>query len=69
VEGSNGEAPGIGRTLIDRAVSLKADKDALYEKIAANRRSLRDLATQGVLSDAEVTWVGEFYPVKQRSAA
>lgn len=59
--------PSIGRALIDRAVALRDDKEALYVKIAANRRSLRDLAAQDLLSGDESLWVSEFYPAKTRN--
>lgn len=55
--------------LIERAYAFRAEKEALFLKINANRRSLRDLAAQDVLTNDEVVWLGQFYPLKTRGAA
>lgn len=53
-------------TLIDQAYSLKREKEELYEVIAANRNSLRNLARTGVLGDSEAAEVDELYPPRKR---
>lgn len=50
-----------------RADQLVAAKEAVYTQIAANRRFLRDLDTQGLLSEEQSARVQELYPPKQRS--
>lgn len=48
-----------------RADQLQVAKEKLYEQIAANRRFLRDLAIQGLLTDAQSNKVLELYPPKR----
>lgn len=49
-----------------RADQLKAAKEKVYEQIAANRRFLRDLDTQGLLTDEQSDRVLELYPPKRK---
>jgi len=54
--------------VFQRASQLREAKEGLYEQLAANRRMLRDLAAQGLLSDEQQAQVLKLYPPKQRKA-
>jgi hypothetical protein len=58
-------APTLQQQLIDRGHALQEEAAALTEQKAANRRSLRDLATQGLLSEDEAIAVEELYPSRE----
>lgn len=51
---------------IDQARALERERSALQEKIAANRRQLRDMAATGDLTAEESKFVSTFYPEKER---
>jgi len=51
--------------LIDKAHEITEGISQLTEQRAANRRSLRDLATQGMLSEEEYATVEEIYPTRE----
>ena len=53
---------------LQRAVELRTAKEAVYEQIAANRRFLRDLSIQGLLTEEQSAWVQEHYPPKQKGS-
>jgi hypothetical protein len=57
--------PTLQSQLIDKAHEIQENIAALTEQRAANRRSLRDLATQGMLSEDEYAAVEEVYPVRE----
>lgn len=50
----------------ERADKLSAAKQTLYEQLAANRRFLRDLDLQELLTPEQSTRVQELYPPKRR---
>lgn len=52
--------------LVGNAEDLQAEKEGLYDRIAANRRSLRDLDAQGLLPEETSLWLAEFYRPKRR---
>ena len=56
----------LQQQMIDKGHELQEQKRQLLDQIAANRRSLRDLAVQGMLSEEEFLAVEEMYP--ERSA-
>lgn len=55
------EAEGLLAVLVQRAYEFRAEKDELYKRIQANRRSLRDLDSQGALTDEQSEWLRQFY--------
>jgi len=65
----NNESQDLISLVFQRATQLKEAKEGLYEQLAANRRMLRDLAAQGLLSDEQQAQVIELYPPKQRRVA
>jgi hypothetical protein len=65
----NDESQDLISLVFNRATALKEAKEGLYEQLAANRRMLRDLAAQGLLSDEQQAQVIELYPPKQRKVA
>lgn len=54
-------------TIFDKAYELQEQYTNVLEARAANRRSLRDLATQDLLSEEEVAAVEELYPRRASS--
>lgn len=54
--------------MIDRGHELREEKAALLAQIAANRRSLRDLGVQGLLTEDELVLVNEMYPEHERKS-
>ena len=57
--------PTLQGQLIDKAHEIQENISLLTEQRAANRRSLRDLATQGMLSEDEYAAVEELYPTRE----
>ena len=57
--------PTLQGQLIDKAHEIQENISLLTEQRAANRRSLRDLATQGMLSKDEYAAVEELYPTRE----
>lgn len=55
----------LQQQLIDRGHEIGEEISGLTEQRAANRRSLRDLATQGLLSEEEFAAVEEIYPTRE----
>lgn len=53
------------RTLLDKGHELREQYAGILEVKAANRRSLRDLAAQGFLSDEELLELDELYPPRK----
>jgi hypothetical protein len=53
--------------LFQVAENLADEKVELLARIGANRRSLRDLASQGLLDDTQAALVDEIYPPRERS--
>lgn len=53
---------GLADALIDKAYELREQKTVLFKQIDANRKSLRDLDTQGLLSAEEQGDVIALYP-------
>lgn len=53
---------GLADALIDKAYELREQKTILFKQIDANRKSLRDLDTQGLLSVEEQGDVIALYP-------
>lgn len=60
------EATDIVGRAFQRAEQLRSAKEKVYEQIAANRRFLRDLSTQGLLTPEQDAAVLELYPPKSR---
>lgn len=56
------DSEGLVSTLVQRAYEFRGEKEGLFKRIQANRRSLRDLDSQGVLSGEESDWLRKFYP-------
>jgi hypothetical protein len=50
--------------LVARAFELELESFESQERIAANRRTLRDLQTQGALTADQAAWLDVFYRVK-----
>jgi hypothetical protein len=55
----------IQQQLIDKGHELKEAKASVLDQIAANRRSLRDLATQGLIDEDQYVLVLELYPERE----
>jgi hypothetical protein len=51
--------------LIDRGHAIGEEIKVLTDQRAANRRSLRDLGVQGLLTEEELLLVDEMYPVRE----
>lgn len=51
--------------LLRKARELAAERQAVYKDQESNRRLLRDLASQGVLSPAQVAEVAKLYPPRR----
>jgi hypothetical protein len=51
--------------LIDRGHAIGEEIKALTDQRAANRRSLRDLAVQGLLDEEQTELVEELYPTRE----
>lgn len=63
------QSPDIVGLAFERADQLNVALDKVYEQRAANRRFLRDLDTQGLLSDEQSARVHELYPPKRRGGS
>jgi len=57
---------GMAEILIDKGHELQETYDGLLQQRAANRRSLKDLDVQGLLTDEEAQAVEELYPQRER---
>jgi hypothetical protein len=55
----------MGKTLLDKGWELREEYTKLLAQRAANRRSLRDLATQDLLTHEEALEVDELYKPRQ----
>lgn len=53
--------------LLDKGHELQEGYAAFLEQKNANRRSLRDLATQGLLTDEQILELDELYPPRVKS--
>jgi hypothetical protein len=60
-------AKGLTDILIDKAHELEEQYREILEKRAANRRSLRDLDAQELLTAEQSALVEELYPQRQRA--
>jgi hypothetical protein len=57
--------PTMGRTLLDKGHELQEQYSTIVSQRGANRRSLRDLDTQELLTDDEAAEVLEMYPFRK----
>lgn len=55
----------MGEILLNKGHELQEEHKALLAKRAANRRSLRDLDAQELLTEDESDQVGELYPERR----
>lgn len=55
-------ATSLQQELIDRGHALREEYAELLEVRAANRRTLRDLLAQGLLTESQAVAVEELYP-------
>lgn len=58
--------PTMTQVLIDKGHEMQEEYENLLRKRAANRRSLKDLAEQELLSEDELAIVDELYPPRER---
>lgn len=61
------QAPTMGRTLLDKGHELQEEYEKIVAARAANRRTLRDLDVQGLLSADEADESLELYPPRKTS--
>jgi hypothetical protein len=52
--------------LLEQARTLADEKEALYERIGANRDVLRNIAKTGLLSTEQGEAIADFYPERKR---
>lgn len=60
--------PTMTQVLIDKGHELQEEYDGILQMRAANRRSLKDLAVQGLLNEEELATVDELYPPRERKS-
>lgn len=58
---------GLADALIDKAYELREQRVGLFKQIDANRKSLRDLDTQGLLTAEETEDVIALYPPRNQT--
>lgn len=58
--------PTMTQVLIDKGHELQEEYAAILSQRAANRRSLKDLDLQGLLSEEEAVAMEELYPPRER---
>lgn len=58
--------PGTPDWLIARAIQLEQERAQIQSRVAANRRSLRDLDSQDALTDEQAEFLDIWYPEKER---
>lgn len=56
----------FANALLHNAQRLSEQKDSLMAQIDANRKGLRSLRTQDLMSAAQAAAVEEFYPTRER---
>lgn len=52
---------------LQRAQDLADERDAVSVRIVSNRSLLRDMRTDGLLSDEQAAAIEEFYPTRTRN--
>lgn len=59
-------ATSLAKALFDKGHQLQEEYSTILTQRAANRRSLRDLEEQGMLSEEESDLLFELYPPKKK---